>query len=193
MSYPLRLTGDQVVLREFAANDLDAVHALVADDRVTQSLSFDSRSLEQARAMLAGTLARARADQRTEYYLAVTAHDRLVGFARLALSGVRAAKLGYAIAADEWGQGYGTDAARTLIGYAFEHLDLHRVTAAVGPANSSSLRLLERLGFVQEGRLRDHVFTHGAWRDSVLLSVLEHEWSPALHTSDADGWVTSRG
>lgn len=78
----------------------------------------------------------------------------------------RAAKLGYAVAADEWGRGYGADAARTLLTYGFEHLDLHRVSAAVGPGNGSSIRLLERLGFAREGRLRDHVFTNGAWRDS---------------------------
>jgi len=39
MSYPLRLVGDRVVLREFGADDLDAVYAMVGDDRVTRSLS----------------------------------------------------------------------------------------------------------------------------------------------------------
>lgn len=179
--YPLRLVGDRVVLREFTADDLDAVYAIVGDDRVTRSLSFDSRSREQAQAMLTGILARALVDPRVEYYLAVTADERLVGFARLAYSGVKAAKLGYAVAADEWGRGYGADAARTLISYGFKYLDLHRVSAAVGPGNDSSIRLLERLGFGREGRLRDHVFTNGAWRDSLLFSVLEHKWSSATH------------
>jgi RimJ/RimL family protein N-acetyltransferase len=53
---------------------------------------------------------------------------------------------------------------------------MHRIQAACGPDNRSSQRLLARLGFTPEGRIRDHVFTNGAWRDSLLYSILEHEW-----------------
>jgi hypothetical protein len=38
----------------------------------------------------------------------------------------------------------------------------------------------------QEGRIRDHVFTNGAWRDSLLFAVLEQEWSTAPHDSRPD-------
>jgi ribosomal-protein-alanine N-acetyltransferase len=37
---------------------------------------------------------------------------------------------------------------------------------------------VRKLGVQQEGRIRGHVFTNGAWRDSVLFAVLEHEWTP---------------
>ena len=49
---------------------------------------------------------------------------------RLGLGGVKAAKLGFAIAADHWGHGYATDAARNLITFGFAKLGLHRRTAA---------------------------------------------------------------
>ncbi len=99
-------------------------------------------------------------------------HDRVVGFARLALGGVQAAKLGYAIHAQRWGQGLATAAVRTLVNYGLEELDLHRITAAIGPDNVGSIRVVERLGFEYEGRLRDHVHTNGAWRDSLLYSLI---------------------
>lgn len=79
------------------------------------------------------------------------------------------------IDADHWGNGYATDAVRTMIKYAWEVLDLHRITAAVGPENAASLAVVKRVGMTYEGRLRDHVFTNGDWRDSLLYSVLRDD------------------
>jgi RimJ/RimL family protein N-acetyltransferase len=127
--------------------------------------------------MLDTCIAEAAAEPRTTCGLAITRsdEDRVIGFARLANSGVQAAKLGYMIAADHWGHGYATDAARTVLRFAFGPLALHRVTAAIGPENSASIAVVKRLGFSYEGHLRDHVFTNGAWRDSLLFSLLSTE------------------
>jgi [ribosomal protein S5]-alanine N-acetyltransferase len=174
----LTLTGERTRLREFRAEDLEDSLAVVADDEVTRWLSFDSLTRKQQADRLTGAIERAAQQPRNEYYLALTTldSDRLIGFARLGLSGVRAAKLGYAVAAPRWGKGYATDAARALVSFGFAGLGLHRVTAAVGPDNAASIRVLKRLGFSYEGRLRGHVHTNGAWRDSELYSVLAHEW-----------------
>ncbi|MEF3117564.1 GNAT family protein [Streptomyces chrestomyceticus] len=180
MTYPIRIVGSQVVLREFTLEDIDDVLGIVGDDKVTAWLSFDSRDRAQAAAMIKGTLERAQQEPRTEFYLAVTKpadETRVIGFARIGLAGVKAGKLGYAIAATEWGHGYATDAARALTSYAFAELGLHRISAAIGPDNTASITLVEKLGFTKEGVLRDHVYTNGAWRDSVLCSVLAHEWN----------------
>lgn len=175
--YPIRLCGQRVGLRDFRTGDVDDALAIDGDERVTRWLSFDVRNRIQTLAMLEGAILRAQAEPRTEYYLAVTdSGDRLVGFVRLALGGVRAAELGYAVHADHWGRGYATDATRTLIDFAFDTLDLHRITAAVGPENAASIAVVRRLGMRYEGRLRDHVHANGAWRDSLLYSVLAPEW-----------------
>jgi ribosomal-protein-alanine N-acetyltransferase len=178
--YPVELHGQQVTLREFTGADLPGVLRIVGDDEVTSWLSFDSRSEDEARVMLDGILARARQEPRVEYYLAVAlpGNEAVLGFARLGLAGVRAAKLGFAIRRDAWGHGYATDAARTLITFGFGELGLHRISAAAGPANAASVAVLDRLGMTYEGRIRDHVFTNGSWRDSLLYSVLAGEWIP---------------
>lgn len=175
--YPCQFNGSRVLLREFHSNDLDRVMAVVGDDRVTDSLSFDTRTRDQAAKMLNGILGRAKQDPRTEYYMAVaTAGDGLVGFTRLALDGVQSAKLGYAIAVNYWGRGYATDAARALIDFGFRELKLHRISAAMGPNNTASIAIADRLSMTYEGRIRDHVYTNGRWRDSLLYSVLVNEW-----------------
>ena len=178
--YPIELGGQLVTLREFTSGDLASVVRIVGDDAVTSWLSFDSRGEDEARAMLDGVLARARQEPRSEYYLAVAlpADRTVIGFARLGLAGVRAAKLGFAIRHSQWGHGYATDAARTLITYGFGELGLHRISAAAGPDNAASIAVLKRLSMTYEGRIRDHVYTNGAWRDSLLYSLLSSEWEP---------------
>ncbi|GLY20005.1 hypothetical protein Kisp01_70190 [Kineosporia sp. NBRC 101677] len=173
----LRLDGGKIVLRDLTLRDVEDVWAIVGDDRVTSWLSFASRDRAGAAAMVASAATSADVRPRSEYYLAVTPldSDHVVGFARLALGGVRAAKLGYALHADQWGRGYATAAAQTLTRYAFSELDVHRITAAIGPENHRSIRLVEKAGFTLEGTLRDHVHTNGAWRDSLLYSLLNGE------------------
>ncbi|SCL16890.1 GNAT family N-acetyltransferase [Micromonospora inyonensis] len=176
--YPITIPGRVINLREMRSDDAADALAIVGDDRVTRWLSFDSRDQAATVAMIEGTITRAQLEPRTEYYLAVAdSTDRMIGFARLGLTGHQAAKLGYAISADHWGHGYASDAARTIVSYGFRELKLHRITAAIGPDNAASIAVAERLGMQYEGRLRDHVFTNGAWRDSLLYSILAPEWS----------------
>ncbi|MFI5710385.1 GNAT family N-acetyltransferase [Kribbella sp. NPDC051620] len=172
------LTGDGVRLREFQPDDLDAYLAIVGDDRVTNWLSFDSRDREAAATTLTAIVERSQQPERPDYLLAVTRldDDRMIGFARLGPTGVQAAHLGYAIAADHWGHGYATEAARTMLKFAFGPLELHRVSAAIGPDNVASVAVVKRLGFSYEGRIRHHVFTNGDWRDSLLYSLLATEF-----------------
>jgi ribosomal-protein-alanine N-acetyltransferase len=179
--YPVTLAGRVIALREFRVEDAADALAVVGDNEVTRWLSFDSRDLPATSEMISGAIKRAQLVPRTEYYLAVTlSDDKLIGFARLGLDGVQAGKLGYAIRADQWSNGYATDAARTLIDFGFRELGLHRISAAIGPDNAASIALVKRLGMQYEGRIRHHVFTNEAWRDSLLYSLLAKEWVSAV-------------
>jgi [ribosomal protein S5]-alanine N-acetyltransferase len=179
---PLSICAGSVRLREFTGQDVDDVAAVVGDDRVTRWVSFANRDRASTERMIVAAIAAASAEPRTEYFLAVTDldTDRALGIARLVLGDFDTAKLGYAIHADHWSRGYATDAARALVAFGFLTLGLHRITAAVGPKNLASQAVVKRLGFALEGRLRDHVFVNGAWRDSLLYSLLVDDWSGQL-------------
>jgi len=182
--YPVEIDGPRIRLRDFRENDLDGCMTVVGDPKVTWFLSFDTRTREHHAQLLAADIARAQTDPRPDHYLAVIekATDEMIGFARLGNDRPRTAELGYAIRHDRWGHGYATEAATVMLDFGFNTLGLHRIQAAAGPDNTASHRVLEKLGFTYEGRMREHVFTNGAWRDSLLYSTLEQEWAQRTPT-----------
>lgn len=84
----------------------------------------------------------------------------------LELGNTHKAEIGYWLAKPYWGQGIMTDAVREFVRYAFDRLQLHRLTAHVFESNVGSARVLEKNGFVLEGRLRKHLR-----KDDQLLDV----------------------
>lgn len=89
----------------------------------------------------------------------------------------RTASIGLSIArrADR-GRGYGRDATVTLLRYAFRHLDLHRVSAAIATHNAAAQRVLETCGFVQEGRARGAIYCAGRRYDQLGYGLLREEF-----------------
>ena len=76
-----------------------------------------------------------------------------------------------------WGQGYGQDASTALLEYAFLELNLNRVFLRVLALHERAIRLYEKLGFREEGRLRQDVFRGGAYRDTVIMGLLASEYA----------------
>lgn len=89
----------------------------------------------------------------------------------------RCATIGIALGREHLALGYGTDAVRVIVAYAFREMGLHRIQLEVAPYNPAGIRAYEKAGFVEEGRRRDAVFHDGRWYDEVMMSVLEHEWA----------------
>ena len=73
------------------------------------------------------------------------------------------------------GKGYATRALRLLIGWGFSELGLDRIWAEAFDWNEASIKLLTKLGFKEEGRLRKHVWRNGERHDSVMLGLLRGE------------------
>jgi RimJ/RimL family protein N-acetyltransferase len=75
-----------------------------------------------------------------------------------------------------WGKGYGYEAVRLALAFAFEELNLHRVTATVFAYNQRSINLIEKLGFQREGTYREFIHRDGKRHDMPLYGLLRHEW-----------------
>jgi RimJ/RimL family protein N-acetyltransferase len=77
---------------------------------------------------------------------------------------------------DEWGKGYGTDAVRALVDFAFRELRMERVWLNVGTENTRAMRSYEKVGFVHEGTQRHDRWEGGRYTDGHIMSILSHEW-----------------
>lgn len=85
----------------------------------------------------------------------------------------RTAQLGMTIGDPAtWGQGYGREATQLLLNYGFVYQNLRRVWLKVHADNTRAIRCYTACGFVEEGRLRGHVWSSGAYRDVVLMGIL---------------------
>ena len=115
-------------------------------------------------------------DEAYPFLLFRSVDDRLLG--GLTLGQVRrgvaqSATLGYWMGAPHAGQGLMSRAVRATAGFAFATLRLHRVEAACLLENTSSIRLLEGVGFTREGLARSYLRINGEWRDHLLFGLLE--------------------
>jgi RimJ/RimL family protein N-acetyltransferase len=89
----------------------------------------------------------------------------------------RRSEIGFVLGREHWGRGLMTEALETLFEFAFDRLGLERLEADVDPANAASIALLERLGFVREGFMRERWWVGGKAFDSVFYGLLAREWS----------------
>lgn len=75
-----------------------------------------------------------------------------------------------------WNQRFGREAARRMLQYAFEELNLNRVELRVHTGNIAGIKAYEAAGFVREGTLRQAAWTDGRFDDVHVMSVLREEW-----------------
>lgn len=115
------------------------------------------------------------------YHFAIRAlaDDRLLG--NCSLFGIdqknRLATFGNVIGEkDCWGQGYGSDATRTIVRFGFLELNLNRIQLDVYDYNKRAIRAYEKVGFLHEGTRRQAVFREGEYHDNLIMAVLRDEW-----------------
>jgi len=174
---PIRLDHDRA-LRPFAATDIDELQALIEANREHLAPWMDWAG--QPRADTADFLARAeeRAADGSGLSSAVIEGGRIVGGIGLdAVDRVNgSASIGYWLAADAQGRGTMTLAVAAVLDLAFGTRDLHRVAIRVAKGNVRSFAVVHRLGFVEEGVLREALRIGDRYVDLVAHSLLADEW-----------------
>jgi RimJ/RimL family protein N-acetyltransferase len=162
-------------LRAFEETDAAALAAYRNHPEVAKLQTWEGYTLEQAQNLIAQIQLLEQPTAGAWYQIAVTLEGRLIGDLAFKLED-RQAELGFSFNPDYQRQGYAFEAASALLEYAFLRLKLHRIHATTDPRNTSSMRLLEKLGFRQEGHLHENLWFKGAWVDDVLYGLLAREW-----------------
>jgi RimJ/RimL family protein N-acetyltransferase len=89
---------------------------------------------------------------------------------RRAMIGIMIGEKGY------WGQGYGTDAIKAMLGWAFNYLNLNRVYLTVYAYNERAIRSYEKCGFQHEGTMRQARYADGQYHDELMMGLLREEF-----------------
>ncbi len=88
----------------------------------------------------------------------------------------RRAEIGYYLARPHWGNGYNHEALTRIVEYGFVDLDLNRIEADIDPQNVASVKAVRRLGFLDEGLLRERWIVAGTVSDSLIVGLLRSDW-----------------
>jgi RimJ/RimL family protein N-acetyltransferase len=170
------LVGPNVYLRPLDRADAPAFVTWLNDADVTRFLlAYRPMTLRAEEEFLD------RIGQGDDFVLGIVLRegDRLIGGTGLHHIDHRCRKASFGILLGDkatWGKGYGTEATRLLVGYAFETLNLNRVWLHAFEYNPRGLRAYEKAGFRREGVLRQDTFRDGRYWDTIVMAVLREEW-----------------
>ena len=169
----------RLLLRPFTPADAEAIFELQSNPRVLRywdAPPWKERARAQRFIAVCGQMEQEGSGARLAIERA--ADGRFIGWCALMQWNPdhRSATLGYCLDEASWGKGIATEATRALLQWAFATLNLNRVHAQTDTRNAASGRVLEKLGFVREGVLREDCIVDGDVSDSWVYGLLRREW-----------------
>ena len=173
-----QLQTPRLLLRHFRADDAPRLAAYRNDPAVARYQSWGLPYTGAQALDLIGSMQGRQPGQPGWFQMAAAdrASGLLIGDLAFRAFEVQHAELGFTFAPEVQGQGYATEAASSLLEYAFDTLRLHRIVAGADPRNQPSARLLRRLGFRHEGRFLESYRSEEGWLDDDQYALLAHEW-----------------
>lgn len=175
------LQTKRFTLRAITEDDADAIFAIMRDPQVMHYYGLPMRSREEA-VRRVNSFCTAFQEQNSVYW-AIT--EKISGdfigsggFWRILKPHFRA-ELSYELEPAWWNRGVVTEAARVILQFGFATMGLHSVEAGIHPDNVGSRRVLEKLGFMQEGYFREKYFdtARSAFIDAAVFSLLRTDWA----------------
>ncbi len=172
-----QLTTERFVLRELMPTDIGPMFQIMSDPQTMQHFGQPPMTLRLEAELRINSIYRAFVERDgIRWGIERRSDGALIGscgFWRL-VSEHATAEIGYELDRACWGQGVMTEAAGAILTFGFEVMRLHRVEAHIAPPNIGSRRVLEKLGFVQEGYFRQSYYLEHEQRfdDDVVFSLL---------------------
>ena len=174
-----RLHGRRVLLRQLESGDVPDLLAVFSDPEVMKYWDGEMlSSVEDAEELLSQITGGIQEQRFFQWGIVLKPEDSVIGTCTLFALNQRhrRAELGFALKRSHWGQGLATEAVHVLVDFAFGEMGLHRLEADTDPRNHGSKKVLSRLGFREEGYLRERYVTLGETQDAVFFGLLRSEW-----------------
>lgn len=166
---------DRLYLRLFEKSDAESVQALCNNFNIYKSTLYLPYPYSLNNALVWMENHKENFDEDRSYEFAIT--DRLSGdlYGAISLSNNQKfnnGEMAYWIGEEYWGKGYGTEAAKAIVEFAFEEKKLHKVFARYFKSNIASGRIMQKVGMVQEGLLKDQVVKDGRYEDLFYYGLI---------------------
>lgn len=166
----------RLALRPLCLDDAAPLFAMYSDIEFMRYWSFPAmKRFEQAVDYLARRMQGSAAELEIVWAIELTATREVIGLCSLFNVDMasKRAEIGFGLQRPFWGQGYMSEAARAVVDCAFDVFGLRRLEADIDPRNVASIRLVERLGFIREGLLRERWLIDGRIADSAIYGLLQ--------------------
>lgn len=180
------IPGEAINLRAVERSDTPLLHRWFNDPVVMRGWGWSApvRSLQDVSSQVETWLAREALLSRPEALIAELLGGDPVGLVVLRVDRpeARSVELSLLVDATHWGQGLGTDVLESVLAACFDGWGVHRVGVRVEEDNARALALYRRLGFQDEGCLRQAAFRDGRHADILLFGLLATEWAARNET-----------
>ena len=173
------LSTARLVPRPLATGDAAALFAIFSDPAVVRFWSTEVwTDISSADTAIARALECYRDETDIRFAVELAETRELIGTVNLHhfFNQNHRCELGYAIASAHWGKGYASEALEAALDHGFREVGLNRVEADIDPRNEASGRVLEKLGFRNEGFMPQRWLVHGAYADTVFYGLLRNYW-----------------
>jgi RimJ/RimL family protein N-acetyltransferase len=172
------LRSGHVVLRELRASDASSLFALLTTEEVSRFISPPPSTVEGFEKFIAWSHRQRQAGTFACFAVTVAGYDTAVGIfqVRALEAGFETAEWGFAIGSDFWGTGVFTDSAKLVLEFAFDTIGVHRLEARAAVKNGRGNGALQKLGAVQECRLRKSFQKNGEYIDQMLYAMVDTDW-----------------
>lgn len=174
-----RMETERLVLRRFEDTDLDALYAYRSDPEVARYQLWQALDREMAWNWLLSVRdgEPGTPGQWFQFAVALRSTGEMVGDVGLRADlDPRTMEVGFTLSRAHQGNGYGTEAVRAVLGFAFGSLRAHRVMGNCDARNAASARLMERVGMRREAHNLEDWWLRGEWTSSFVYAVLAREW-----------------
>ncbi len=169
------LGTERLILRPLHAGDAGVVRELAGDCEVARTTLHIPHPYPDGAAQewIAGLRPAAKEGRLHTFAMVRRSDDLFLGVISLATEKEhRRAELAYWLGRPYWGQGYTTEAARRMVRFGFEQLDLHRICAFAMAKNPASARVMQKIGMSHEGRLVQHIRKWDQYEDLDAYGII---------------------
>ncbi|MEI3613338.1 GNAT family N-acetyltransferase [Pseudogracilibacillus sp. SO30301A] len=170
----MQITTERLLIRQFKQEDFPFVYAYVSDEETMHYLPEGTFTKDETKKFIE----KHSRDNPEAFSVVLLETNEVIGHMIFEkYFGEHTYEIGWVFNNMFHGNGYATEAARAIIAYAFETLNLHRVVATCQPENTASYCVMEKIGMRREGFFKQCIPYKDTWWDEYSYAILQPEYN----------------